>query len=48
MDEAAELFNPMMISHITVNENMTKLHYLADKLVFYKYDLHFTEGFIKC
>ena len=29
-------------------EIVTKLHYLADKLIMYKYDSYFTEGFISC
>ena len=47
MAEAAELFNPIMLSSITDTEIVTKLHYLADKLVFFKYNFTFTEGFIK-
>ena len=47
MAEAAELFNPIMLSEITDTEIVTKLHYLADKLMMYQYESHFTEGFIR-
>ena len=45
--EPAELFDLINLSHITVTETVTKLHYLEDRFVCYKYDFHFTEGFIK-
>ena len=48
MAQAAELFNPIMLSEISETEIVTKLHYLADKLVTYKYDSYFMEEFIKC
>ena len=48
MAEAAELFNPVMLSDISPTEIVTKLHYLADKLIYFKYDAYFTEWFIKC
>ena len=47
MAEAAELFNPVMLSNISETEIVTKLHYLVDKLVYFKYAGYFTEGFIK-
>ena len=47
MAEAAELFNPVLLSNISETEIVTKLHYLADKLVYFKYAGYFTEGFIK-
>ena len=47
MAEAAELFNPVILSDISPTEIVTKLHYLADKLIYFKYDAYFTEGFIK-
>ena len=47
MAEAAELFNPIMLSEISETEIVTKLHYLADKLIRFKYDSYFTEGFIR-
>ena len=48
MAEAAELFNPVILSDISPTEIVTKLHYLADKLIYFKYDAYFTEWFIKC
>ena len=37
-----------MLSDISPTEIVTKLHYLADKLIYFKYDAYFTEWFIKC
>lgn len=47
MAEAAELSNTVMLSNISATEIVTKLHYLADKIIYLKYDGYFTEGFIK-
>ena len=33
MVEAAELFNPIMISKVSETEILTKLYYFADKLI---------------
>ena len=48
MAEAVELYNPIMLSIVSETEIVTKLYYLADKVIMYKYGSYFTEGFIRC
>ena len=47
MAEACEIFNPILLKDISETEIVTVLHYMADKLIHFKYTEIFTEDFIR-
>ena len=47
MAEACDIFNPMLLKDILETDIVTKLHYVADKLIYFKYTDIFTYYFIR-
>ena len=45
MAEASQIFDPIFLNDIDATTIVTKLHYLADKLRYFRYS-HFSEAFI--
>ena len=47
MAEACDIFNSMLLKDISETEIVTKLHYMVDKLIHFKYTNIFTEDFMR-
>ena len=47
MAGACDIFNPMLLKDISETEIVTKLHYMVDKLIHFKYTNIFTEDFMR-
>ena len=47
MAKTCDIFNPMLLKDISETDIVTKLHYVADKLIYFKYTDIFTYYFIR-